>query len=133
MRNDIGALLLRITLGVVFLSHGLAKFQGGIENVVGWFQSIGLPGFMAYGVAGIEVIGGAALIVGLGTRVFSLLFSLILLGAIVKVKFAAGFLDGYAYDVILLAIGIHLSLNGSKFFSLDQSLFSNTKEHTYRG
>lgn len=133
MKNDIGALILRVTLGVIFLSHGLVKFQGGIENVVGWFESIGLPGFMAYGIAGIEVIGGAALIVGLGTKVFSVLFSLILLGAIIKVKFAAGFLDGYAYDVILLAIAIHLSLNGSKFFSLDQSLFTRKKEQIFRG
>ncbi len=132
MKNDIGALILRVTLGVIFLSHGLVKFQGGIENVVGWFESIGLPGFMAYGIAGIEVAGGMALIVGLGTRVVSVLFSLILIGAIVKVKLAAGFLDGYAYDVVLLAIAIHLSLNGSKFLSLDQSFASN-KEYTFRG
>jgi putative oxidoreductase len=120
MKNEIGALILRVTLGVIFLSHGFVKFQGGIENVAGWFESIGLPGFMAYGVAIIEVIGGIALILGLGTKVVSLLFSLILLGAIVKVKFAAGFLDGYAYDLILLAIAIHLTMNGSKLFSLEQ-------------
>lgn len=127
MKTEIGALILRVTLGVIFLSHGLVKFRGGIENVVVWFESIGLPGFMAYGVGIVEVIGGMALMVGLGTKMFSVLFSMILLGAIVKVKFAVGFLDGYAYDVILLAIASHLSLNGSKFFSLEHSI-KNKKE-----
>ncbi|MFN7252881.1 MAG: DoxX family protein [Anaerobacillus sp.] len=120
MKTEIGALILRVTLGVIFLSHGLVKFQGGIENVAGWFESIGLPGFMAYGITIIEVIGGIALILGLGTKVVSILFSFILLVAIVKVKFAAGFLDGYAYDLILLAIAVHLTMNGSKLFSLEQ-------------
>ncbi|WP_261176532.1 DoxX family protein [Anaerobacillus sp. CMMVII] len=128
MKNDIGALILRVTLGIIFLSHGLVKFQGGIENIAGWFESIGLPGFMAYGVGLLEVIGGIALIVGLGTRVISGLFALLLLGAIIKVKFAAGFLDGYAYDVVLLAIAIHLSLNGARFFSLYQSFFAKNND-----
>jgi putative oxidoreductase len=120
MKNETGNLILRVTLGVIFLSHGFVKFQGGIENVAGWFESIGLPGFMAYAIAFIEVIGGIALILGLGTKVVSILFSFILLGAIVKVKFAAGFLGGYAYDLILLAIAIDLTMNGSKLFSLEQ-------------
>ena len=45
MKNfEIGALVLRVVLGITFFIHGLAKFQGGIENTVGWFASIGLPG-----------------------------------------------------------------------------------------
>jgi putative oxidoreductase len=48
VKNEIGALILRVTLGALFLIHGIVKFQGGIENIVGWFESIGLPGFMAY-------------------------------------------------------------------------------------
>jgi putative oxidoreductase len=127
MKNEIGALILRVTLGVVFFSHGLLKFQGGVENVAGWFESIGIPGFMAYAVTFVEIIGGIALIIGLGTRVVSVLFSLILLVAIVKVKLAAGFLDGFAYDLVLLAITIHLSINGSSLFSLEQ-IFSRGKK-----
>ena len=43
MNQYIGNLIIRIVLGVTFFAHGLAKFQSGIDNVAGWFTSIGLP------------------------------------------------------------------------------------------
>ncbi|OCA88359.1 oxidoreductase [Bacillus sp. FJAT-27225] len=119
-KNEIGTLILRVVLGIVFLAHGVSKFQGGIENTVGWFDSIGIPGFLAYVVAVIEVAGGIALILGIGTRIASLLLGLIMIGAIFTVKLPAGFLDGYAYDLVLLALAVYLVLNGSKLFSLGQ-------------
>lgn len=84
-RQEVGNLLLRVVLGIIFLAHGTVKFQGGIENIVGWFSSIGLPGGFAYVVAIIELVGGIALILGLGTRIVSALLVLIMAGAIVKV------------------------------------------------
>lgn len=122
-KNEIGSLLLRVVLGVVFLVHGAVKFQGGIENIVGWFDSIGLPGGLAYIVASIELVGGIALILGVGTRIVSALIGLVLVGAIVTVQFAVGFLDGYAYDLVLLTMAVYLLLNGSKTLSVDQLLF----------
>lgn len=119
-RQEVGNLLLRVVLGIIFLAHGTVKFQGGIENIVGWFSSIGLPGGFAYVVAIIELVGGIALILGLGTRIVSALLVLIMAGAIVKVQFAAGFIGGHAYDLVLLIIGVHLVLNGSKLLSIDQ-------------
>ncbi|WP_010275437.1 DoxX family protein [Paenibacillus senegalensis] len=127
-KEAIGTLLLRVVLGVIFIGHGSDKFLGGIENIAGWFASIGLPGFLAYIVAGLEVVGGAALILGLGTRVFGGLFVLLLLGAILKVQLAAGFIGGYAYDLALLAISAYLLLTGSKRYSLDSILFKSKKE-----
>ena len=47
MNQYIGNLIIRIVLGVTFFAHGLAKFQSGIDNVAGWFTSIGLPGGLA--------------------------------------------------------------------------------------
>ena len=41
---EVSTLILRLVLGVTFFVHGLVKFQGGIENIVGWFDAIGLPG-----------------------------------------------------------------------------------------
>lgn len=121
-REGIGALLLRVVTGVIFLAHGLEKFRGGIGNTAGWFDSIGLPGFLAYLVGGLEVVGGIALIIGLGVRLVGGLFALLLLGAIVTVQFAAGFIGGYAYDLALLAISVFLLLNGSKLYAVDQVL-----------
>lgn len=121
-KHEMGVLLLRVVLGITFFVHGLAKIQGGIENTVGWFSSIGLPGTLAYVVTGIELIGGVALIVGLGTKMVSALFALIMLGAIVKVKIGAGFMGGYELDVVLLSIAVFLSITGSSMFSLDSKI-----------
>src|SRR3954468_19588302 len=109
IKNEIGAFILRVTLGALFLIHGIVKFQGGIENIVGWFDSIGLPGFMAYGVALLEIFGGVALIIGLATRLISALFALLMIGATLKVKLSVGLLGngqvaGYELDLAFLAI-----------------------------
>ena len=130
-RNEMGTFLLRIMLGLVFLANGVVKFQGGIENTVGWFESIGLPGILAYAVAIIELVGGIAIILGLGTKIVSVLFGLIMLGGIFTVKLSSGFLNGYVYDLVLLIISIHLVLNGSKLYSLDQLLFKGQKDGNY--
>ncbi|MGY3716212.1 DoxX family protein [Sutcliffiella cohnii] len=121
MKNQqgISALLLRVVLGIIFTAHGTVKFQGGINNIVGWFDSIGLPGFLAYIVAGLELVGGIALILGIGTRIVAGLLALLLVGAIFKVQLAVGFIGGYAYDLALLSIAVYLVINGSKFYSVD--------------
>lgn len=131
LKNEIGGLILRITLGVLFFIHGLVKFQGGIENTVGWFNSIGIPGFMAYGVALLEVIGGIVLMIGLGTRIVSALYALLMIGAIIKVKLSVGILGngqmaGYELDLAFLAMAAYLAITDSKLFSISQ-LF-NQKE-----
>ena len=128
LKNEVGALILRVVLGITFFVHGFVKFQGGIENQVGWFSSIGLPGFLAYIVAIIELVGGFALFIGFGTKIVSVLLAILMIGATVKVKLALGFLGngqmvGYELDVVLLAISIYLAINGSKFLSLDHLIF----------
>jgi uncharacterized membrane protein YphA (DoxX/SURF4 family) len=124
----ISTLILRLVLGISFFVHGLAKFQGGIDNTVGWFDSIGILGFFAYVVATLELVGGIALILGIGTRVFSALFIVLMIGAIVTVKFAVGFLGtadmaGYELDLAFLVIALFLMINGSKFLSVDEAIF----------
>jgi putative oxidoreductase len=128
VKNEIGALILRVTLGALLLIHGIVKFQGGIENIVGWFGSIGLPGFMAYGVALLEIVGGIALIIGLGTRIVSALIAVLMIGAILKVKLSVGLLGngqmaGYELDLAFLAIAIYLFIDGSKLLSVGQLIF----------
>jgi putative oxidoreductase len=137
IKNEIGALILRVTLGALFLIHGIVKFQGGIENIVGWFESIGLPGFMAYGVALVEMIGGIVLIIGLATRLVSALFALLMIGATLKVKLAVGLLGngqmaGYELDLTFLAIAVYLLINGSKLFSVSQMIFNKDSSELKR-
>ena len=136
LKNEIGALILRVTLGALFLAHGVVKFQGGIENIEGWFSSIGLPGFMAYGVALLEIIGGIALIIGLGTKIVAALFALLMVGAILKVKLSVGLLGngqmaGYELDLGFLAMAVYLVISGSKLLSIDQ-IFSKKDSNVLR-
>ncbi|MFE7062097.1 DoxX family protein [Sutcliffiella sp. NPDC057660] len=127
-RLEASTFMLRVVLGISFFVHGLDKFQGGIGNVAGWFDSIGLPGGFAYVVALVELVGGLALVLGLGTRIVAAFISLLMVGAIVKVKLAAGFLNGYELDLAFLAIAVFLAINGSKMLAVDQ-LISNWKEN----
>ncbi len=133
IKQDIGALLLRVILGVIFIGHGAEKFQGGIGNIAGWFESIGLPGFLAYIVASIELAGGIAMLLGLATRIVGGLFVLVLLGAILKVQFAAGFIGGYAYDLALVAMSAYFLLNGSKLYSIDYYISKIQETSNKRG
>ncbi|WP_079507543.1 DoxX family protein [Mesobacillus jeotgali] len=131
-KYEVSILILRIVLGISFFVHGLAKFQGGIENTVGWFGSIGLPGFLAYGVAFIEIVGGIALVLGLFTRIVSIIFILLMVGAIIKVKLAAGFLGngqmaGYELDLAYLAMAVSIAITGSKAYALDSFIGKGQK------
>jgi len=126
---EVSTFLLRIILGISFFVHGFVKFRDGIGNTAGWFDSIGIPGFLAYFVGAVELIGGMALILGLGTRVVSALLALIMVVAILKVKLAAGFLGsaemvGYELELAFLVIALFLATNGSKLWAVDQPLFN---------
>ncbi|MGG4455943.1 DoxX family protein [Brevibacillus porteri] len=130
-RFEWSALILRVIAGLTFAIHGVAKFQMGLENVAGFFGTMGLPAFIAYLVAFLEVVGGIGLILGLGTRVFAGALSVVMLGAIFTAKLAAGFLGGeggagYELDLALLAMLVALGISGSSKFALDAILFGKS-------
>lgn len=124
MKNEIGALILRVVLGLIFAVNGLVKFQGGIENTVGWFESINLPGFLAYGVAGFELVGGILLIIGFATRILSAIFVILMAGAIVTAKLGIGFIGGYEFDLALMAIAAFLVIAGNRLYAVDNLIFN---------
>lgn len=118
-RKEIGSLIVRVVLGAIFLVHGFMKFAGGIENVAGFFKSVGLPGFLAYAVGTIELVGGILMLLGLGTQVVAALFAIVMVGAIVTVKLGKGFVGGYEFELALLAMSVHLLLSGSRLYAID--------------
>ena len=80
---DYAALLLRVTMGVFFIAHAWLKYAVFTPaGTVQYFQSLGLPGPLAYVVIAAEFFGGIALILGLWTRWVSLALLPIMLGAI---------------------------------------------------
>jgi putative oxidoreductase len=79
---DYAAFLLRVSSGALFVAHGLMKvFVFTIPGTVGYFESLGLPGLLAYLTILVEVAGGLALILGVATRAVSLALIPVLLGA----------------------------------------------------
>ena len=86
------ALILRITLGLLFLAHaGLKVFVFTPAGAAQFFGSLGLPPALAYLTIAAETAGGIALIAGFFTRWVSLALIPILLGAIAFVHGPAGF------------------------------------------
>jgi putative oxidoreductase len=86
------ALLLRISLGILFLAHaGLKIFVFTPAGAAGFFASLGLPGWLAYVTMAWEVIGALALILGVFPRLVAIVMIPVLLGAIFTVHGHAGF------------------------------------------
>jgi putative oxidoreductase len=86
------ALLLRLTLGFLFLAHASLKlFVFTPVGTAKFFGSVGLPSELAYVVIAAEVLGGIALVLGIWTRVVAIAATPILLGAIFAVHGASGF------------------------------------------
>lgn len=86
--HDVGPLIARVVLGFLFVWHGVAKFNDGIEMVKGMFEMWGVPapGISAPLIAVVEIVGGLALIAGFATRAASGLLAIVMVGALVLVK-----------------------------------------------
>ena len=126
---DYAAFLLRIALGAMFLAHALLKIMVFTpEGTVGFFASLGVPGWFAYPVMGAELIGGIMLIVGLKTRVVSLALLPVLLGSIILVHGGNGWLytnenGGWEYSAFLIVASLVQALLGDGAYSL-KAVFS---------
>ena len=78
----LAAFVLRIALGVMFIAHaGLKYFVFTLPGTVQFFESIGLPGALAYFTFWAELVGGALMLAGLGSRWISAALIPVLLGA----------------------------------------------------
>jgi putative oxidoreductase len=92
-KADVAALLLRVSMGVLFLAHaGLKIFVFTPAGTAGFFARLGLPAPLAYAVILAELFGGIALLLGVWTRWVSLALLPILLGSIYVSHGAKGFL-----------------------------------------
>ena len=74
--EDIGKLVLRVTLGVLILLHGIAKISTGIAPILGMVAKAGLPEAFGYLVYVGEVLAPILVIVGLWTRPAALVIAI---------------------------------------------------------
>jgi uncharacterized membrane protein YphA (DoxX/SURF4 family) len=117
-KRNIAFLILRVSLGVVFLLFGIGKFQNDI-----WAQTIkSMEFFMKFPwdvnisvilIGTMETLTGLALILGLFTRFFAGLAALQLISILILLKFEE------TRDIGLLGAAIYTMVGSNDFFSLD--------------
>ena len=118
------ALLLRVSLGIMFLAHvALKVFVFTLPGFVGYFGSLGLPAALAYGIVLLEFLGGLALVLGVYAPWVALPLALEMLGTIVLVHGANGWLftnkgGGWEYPAFWIVGLITLFLLGDGALAL---------------
>ena len=117
-------LLLRVSLGVMFIAHAMLKVRVfTIPGTVKYFESLGLPGFFAYITIAAELGGAAALILGIWPRVAALALVPLIVGTIVTVHGKNGWLftnkdGGWEYPAFWAAALLVLCLLGDGAFAM---------------
>ena len=81
-QHELGRLVLRVTLGVLILLHGIAKLRNGVGPIEGMVEAQGLPGFLAYGAYVGEVLAPLLVIAGFHARIGAALIAINMLFAI---------------------------------------------------
>lgn len=125
--RDYGVLLLRVSLGAMFLAHGLLLkvVTFGLAGTAGFFVSLGLPAALAYLTVFAEILGGILLILGVQTRWVSLALLPILLGAF-WVHAGNGWVfsapnGGWEYPAYLAVLAVAQALLGDGAHALSPS------------
>jgi len=114
---DLGLLLLRVGLAVVFIAHGWLKVSD-ISTFVSNFGNLGIPAFLTYMVAYVEFLGGIALLSGVFARSAALLLAVDMFFAILLLKFKFGFVGGYEFELLLLLGVLAIFFAGPGKYSL---------------
>ena len=123
-----GIFIVRIVTGLLFAIHGWQKFAFGIGGVTAYFSKIGIPmpEVMAPFVAGLELIGGVLLILGLATRWISLLFVCEMLVTTLYVQLPAKGWNGADLDRMVLAAALLLVLAGPGAAAIDSLITADS-------
>ena len=113
----LGLLLTRVAVGIVFLAHGWGKIHN-VSGVEGMMVGFGLPMATGAFIAWLEVIGGIAMIVGVLTRLFGLLFAIEMLVAIFLTGGVANGYKPHELELFLMLVSLGVALSGSGRYSL---------------
>lgn len=117
------ALINRLALGTMFIAHGLLKaVVFTLPEAAKFFESVGFPGWTAYLVTFGEIIGGAAIVLGIRTRWAVAALLPVLLGT-VSVHSGNGWLfsvpnGGWEYSAMLIVVSVVQLFLGDGAFAL---------------
>jgi putative oxidoreductase len=107
MADDLGKLVLRLTVGILTLLHGLAKVSAGVAGISGMLAGVGLPASLAYGVYVGEILAPLIVIIGFYSRIGALVIA-------VNMAFAIGL--AHMKDVFALNQGGGWAIELQAFF-----------------
>jgi len=89
--EDLGKFLLRATLAILILFHGVAKIIHGIDPIIGMIGRAGLPSAVSYLVFAGEVLAPALVLIGVWTRPAALVIAINMTVAVMLVHTAEFF------------------------------------------
>lgn len=116
----------RVVFGIIMIMHGWPKWTRGAEAVgTAFATNYGLPRWFAAIAIFLEVVGGAALVVGLATRFFASALAIELLIAMFAAHWAKGFAvgaGGYEYVLFLGVVCFYFAIRGGGPYSVDAKL-----------
>lgn len=115
--NDVVFMGLRSSIGVIFILHGLSKFNPGFANAL---PNMGLPPELQIPIALAELVPGILLIIGIMSRFSGALLSIIMVAAIFHIKGAQSITGdgGVEFDLILLASSLVIMIAGPGILSI---------------
>lgn len=127
--------ILRVTLGLVMLPHGLQKTFGwfggyGYTGTMGFFTSIGIPAFLGFLAIAAESAGALALITGVTTRIAAFGIAVNMLVAATMHKGNGFFMnwtgqqkgEGFEYHILAIAIAVVIMIGGAGRWSVDRAI-----------
>jgi len=118
--------IVRVVFGWIMIMHGWPKWTRGAEAVgTAFANNYGLPRSLAYFAIFLEVIGGAAVVIGLFTRFFASALAIELLIAMFAAHWAKGFSvgqGGYEYVLFLGIVCFMLAIRGGGAYSVDRAI-----------
>jgi putative oxidoreductase len=134
--DDVSALVMRLTLGVVFFPHGAQKALGwfggpGASATIQGFAKMGMPPALTVLILAAELGGSVLLILGFLTRLGALGIGCVMAGAIFLVHSKVGFFmnwagtqkgEGFEYHVLAVGLAIALLIKGGGALSVDRAL-----------
>ena len=138
-----GALVARLTLGIVLFPHGAQKMLGwfggyGFTATLDAFtQQMNLPWLVAFAVICIESFGSIFLILGFASRLWSLAIGGLFIGIIFTTHLEHGFFmnwygnqagEGYEYALLMVGIALAVLMNGSGKYALDTQLIKHLEK-----
>ncbi|RNJ77400.1 MAG: DoxX family protein [Nitrosopumilus sp. H8] len=109
--NGTAMLGIRLTLGAIFIAHGIPKFNAGFA---GFLEGNSIPLAMQYPIAAGELIPGILLVVGILSRMSGAVIAAIMIGAIFAIHGTTALIGdaGIEFELMLLATSLMVMVAG---------------------